>query len=56
MCATPWSTTSAGTVNVPVLLGGPSGTASNSTVTVNYATNNGSAPAGTDYTADQRHA
>ena len=33
----------AGTVEVPVLLGGPSGTASNSTVTVHYATNDGTA-------------
>ena len=40
----------AGTVAIPVLLGGPSGTASNSTVTVNYATSNGTATAGTDYT------
>ena len=51
MCATPRSTTSAGTVKVPVLLGGPSGTASNSTVTVNYATHDGTALAGTDYTS-----
>jgi hypothetical protein len=41
----------AGTVSVPVLLGGPSGTASNSTVTVAYATHNASATAGTDYSA-----
>ena len=41
----------AGTVNVPVLLGGPSGVASGSTVTVDYATHNGSAVAGKDYTA-----
>ena len=40
----------AGTVAIPVLLGGPSGTASNSTVTVNYATSNGTATAGTDST------
>ena len=51
MCATPPSTISAGTVEVPVLLGGPSGTASNSTVTVHYATHDGTALAGTDYTS-----
>jgi Calx-beta domain len=42
---------SAGNVMVPVLLGGPQGTPSASTVTVHYATANGSATAGTDYTA-----
>jgi chitinase len=41
----------AGTVMVPVLLGGPEGAPSASTVTVKYATANGSAGAGTDYTA-----
>jgi chitinase len=41
----------AGSVSIPVLLGGPSGQASNSTVTVNYATSNAGAIAGTDYTA-----
>jgi chitinase len=41
----------AGTINVPVLLGGPAGTASASTVTVNYTTQDGTATAGTDYTA-----
>ncbi len=41
---------SAGTVTVPVLLGGPQGAPSNSTVTVDYTTANGSATAGTDYT------
>ncbi len=40
----------AGNVMVPVLLGGPIGTISTSTVTVNYTTANGSAIAGTDYT------
>ena len=40
---------SAGTIEVPVLLGGPIGTPSASTVTVNYTTTNGSALAGTDY-------
>ena len=40
-----------GFVLVPVLLGGPSGQASASTVTVDYATSNGTATAGTDYTA-----
>jgi Calx-beta domain/Fibronectin type III domain len=42
--------TSAGTVSVPVMLGGPAGATSASTVTVKYATANGSAVAGTDYT------
>ena len=42
--------TTAGTVQVPVLLGGPGGAISSSTVTVNYTTTNGSAVAGTDYT------
>ena len=41
----------AGTIEVPVLLGGPSGAASGVTVSVPYTTNNGSALAGTDYTA-----
>ena len=44
--------TGAGTVSVPVLLGGPSGATSASTVTVKYATRDGSAVAGTDYTAE----
>src|SRR5439155_995212 len=39
--------TLAGSVNVPVLLGGPAGAASNSTVTVSYATANGTAFSGT---------
>ena len=41
----------AGTVNIPVLLGGPTGQVSASTVTVDYATSNAGAIAGTDYTA-----
>ena len=41
----------AGTIKVPVLLGGPSGSASASAVTVTYATHDGSATAGTDYTS-----
>jgi hypothetical protein len=40
----------AGNVMVPVLLGGPEGATSTSTVTVAYTTANGSATAGTDYT------
>ncbi len=40
----------AGTVQVPVLLGGPSGASLGVPVTVNYATSDGSAKAGTDYT------
>jgi len=40
----------AGTVSVPVLLGGPSGLASTSTVTVAYATHSGSAIGGADFT------
>ena len=41
----------AGTINVPVLLGGPGGRASTSgTVTVHYATSNSTATAGSDYT------
>jgi hypothetical protein len=40
----------AGKVMVPVLMGGPEGAISTSTVTVNYTTANGSATAGTDYT------
>jgi Calx-beta domain len=42
---------SAGTVKVPVLLGGPSGASEGIAVTVSYSTHNGSAIAGTDYTA-----
>ena len=42
--------TTAGSVQVPVLLGGPNGATSASTVSVNYTTTNGSAVAGTDYT------
>ncbi|MGO9458466.1 MAG: Calx-beta domain-containing protein, partial [Acidimicrobiales bacterium] len=42
--------TDVGTVDVPVLLGGPSGVASKTTVTVHYATHNATATAGTDYT------
>ena len=41
----------AGIVEVPVLLGGPAGAASKSTVTVDYATQDESAVAGSDYTA-----
>jgi chitinase len=41
----------AGTVNVPVLLGGTAGSVSVSTVTVAYATVDGTAVAGSDYTA-----
>ena len=41
----------AGSVTVPVLLGGPAGATSNSTVTVHYATKDNTAVAGTDYTA-----
>jgi Calx-beta domain-containing protein/fibronectin type III domain protein len=41
----------AGTIEVPVLLGGPSGAASGVTVSVPYSTHDGSAVAGTDYTA-----
>ncbi len=40
-----------GTALVSVLLGGPAGEASGSTVTVDYATANGTATAGADYTA-----
>ena len=40
---------SAGTISVPVLLGGPSGAASSSAVSVPYSTHDGSAVAGTDY-------
>jgi chitinase len=43
--------TAAGTVSVPVMLGGPAGATSTSTVTVSYATGNGSATAGSDYAA-----
>ncbi len=42
---------SAGTVQVPVLLGGPSGSAQAQPVTVNYTTVNGSAKSGTDFKA-----
>ena len=41
--------TTAGTVQVPVMLGGPTGQTSTSTVTVNYTTVNGSAVSPTDY-------
>ena len=41
----------AGTASFVVMLGGPSGQASNGTVTVNYATANGTATAGSDYVA-----
>ena len=41
----------AGSVIIPVLLGGPTGQVSASTVTVDYATSNAGATAGTDYTA-----
>ena len=44
--------TSVGTVEVPVVLGGPSGAALGAPVTVNYSTVDGSAQAGTDYTAE----
>ncbi len=40
-----------GTASFVVMLGGPDGQASNSTVTVDYATANGTATAGSDYTA-----
>ena len=43
---------SVGTVEVPVVLGGPSGSAQGQQVTVNYTTANGSAKAGTDYTQE----
>jgi hypothetical protein len=43
--------TTAGLVQVPVMLGGPTGQTSTSTVTVNYTTANGSAVSGTDYSA-----
>ncbi len=42
---------SVGTVQVPVVLGGPSGSAQGLPVTVNYTTVNGSAKSGTDYKA-----
>ena len=42
---------SAGTASIPVLMGGPRGQRSNKTVTVDYATADGTATAGTDYTA-----
>ena len=41
----------AGTASFVVMLGGPNGQASNDVVTVDYATANGSAVAGSDYTA-----
>ena len=41
--------TTAGVAQVPVLLGGPAGATSASTVTVKYTTENGSAVSGTDY-------
>jgi Ca2+-binding RTX toxin-like protein len=41
----------AGTANFVVMLGGPNGQSSNSTVTVGYGTANGTAEAGSDYTA-----
>ncbi len=41
---------SVGTVQVPVVLGGPSGSAQGLPVTVNYTTVDGSATQGTDYT------
>jgi Ca2+-binding RTX toxin-like protein len=41
----------AGTATFVVMLGGPTGQSSNSTVTVDYSTANGSATAGVDYTA-----
>ena len=40
-----------GSALVSVLLGGPAGQASNGTVTVDYQTSNGTASAGSDYTA-----
>src|SRR5207253_5811834 len=43
--------TDAGTVDVPVLVGGPAGSAPSSVVTVKYATHDGTATAGSDYTA-----
>ena len=41
----------AGSVSVPVVLGGPSGAAQGVPVTVHYATSDGSAKAGADYSA-----
>jgi chitinase len=41
----------AGSVEIPVMLGGPQGATSASTVTVDYATKNNTAVSGTDYTA-----
>ncbi|MFT3954992.1 MAG: Calx-beta domain-containing protein [Piscinibacter sp.] len=41
----------AGTASFVVMLGGPDGQSSNSPVTVNYATSNGTATAGSDYAA-----
>ena len=41
----------AGVIQVPVTLGGPSGAAEGVPVTVNFQTHDGSAKAGTDYTA-----
>src|SRR6476469_490910 len=42
---------SAGTISVPVLLGGPTGVAAASTVAVHYATAGGTAVSGSDFTA-----
>ena len=42
---------SAGTISVPVLLGGPAGASTGSTVSVHYATVGGTAVSGTDFTA-----
>ena len=46
---------SAGTASVPVLMGGPTGQASNSTVTVDYTTANGSATGAHRLHNHQRH-
>ena len=45
-----------GSVLVPVLLGGPAGQASTTPVTVQYATSDGTATAGVDYSEASRHA
>ena len=45
----------AGIVEVPVLLGGPAGPASKSTVTVDYATEDGSAAGRLGLRGEQRH-
>jgi large repetitive protein len=42
---------SAGTIEVPVVLGGPSGASTSVAVSVPYSTHNGSALSGTDYTS-----